>query len=102
MSNGVVSDAWASVSGAPSDLTFPDDFLGTWLCYSSLTRVDTPQGEALVQDMAVVDRARTDVGGQVIYPMRFIKNNQGRVVMDRAYNVVKMVGTVQVQSSCDP
>lgn len=90
LSNGAVSDAWATISGAQSDLTFPDEFLGTWLCYSSLTRVDTPQGPGLVQDMAVVDRARSDVGGQVIYPMRFIKNNQGRVVMDRAYNVVKM------------
>jgi len=90
ISNGAVSDAWATVSGAPSDLTFPDDFMGTWLCYSSLTRVDTPQGEGLVQDMAVVTRARGDVGEQVIYPMRFIRNAQGRVVMDRAYNVVKM------------
>lgn len=83
MSNGVVSDAWASISGAPSDLTFPDEFMGTWLCYSSLTRVDTPQGDDLVQDVAVVNRARADVGGQIVYPMRFIRNNQGRVVMDR-------------------
>lgn len=90
MSNGAVSDAWAKISGAPSDLTFPEEFAGTWLVYSSLTRVDTPQGEGMVQDMAVVDRARKDVGGQIIYPMRFIKNDQGRVVMDRAYNVVKM------------
>ena len=90
MSNGLVSDAWATISGAPSDLTFPDDFAGTWLCYSTLTAVDTPQGEGLLQDRAVVDRARRDVGNQIIYPMRFIKNNQGKVVMDRAYNVVRM------------
>ena len=57
MSNGAVSDAWSAVSGAPSDLTFPDEFLGTWLCYSTLTAVATPQGEDLVQDMPVV-RAR--------------------------------------------
>jgi len=62
MSNGLVSDAWSAVSGAPSDLTFPDEFLGTWLCYSTLTQVATPQGEALVQDMAVVRRAQKDVG----------------------------------------
>jgi hypothetical protein len=90
MSNGAVSDAWAAISGAPSDLTFPDEFLGTWLCYSTLTAVATPQGEDLVQDMAVVKRARGDVGNQIIYPMRFVRNDQGRVVMDRAYNVVKM------------
>ena len=90
MSNGAVSDAWAAISGAPSDLTFPDEFLGTWLCYSTLTAVATPQGEDLVQDMPVVKRARGDIGNQIIYPMRFVRNNQGRVVMDRAYNVVKM------------
>ncbi len=90
MSNGLVSDAWSTISGAPSDLTFPEDFLGTWLCYSTLTRVDTPQGEELVQDLAVVNRARRDVGSQIVYPMRFVRNDQGRVVMDRAYNVVKM------------
>ena len=43
-----------------------------------------------MQDMPVVKRARGDIGNQIIYPMRFVRNNQGRVVMDRAYNVVKM------------
>ena len=90
MENGLISEAWSAISGAPSDLTFPEDFLGTWLCYSTLTRVDTLQGDELVQDIAVVNRARKDVGQQIVYPMRFIKNDQGRVVMDRAYNVVKM------------
>ena len=90
MGNGLVSDAWSAVSGAPSDLTFPDEFLGTWLCYSTLTQVATPQGEALVQDMAVVRRAQKDVGEQIVYPMRFIRNNQDKVVMDRAWNVARM------------
>ena len=90
MENGLISEAWSAISGAPSDLTFPEDFLGTWLCYSTLTRVDTLQGDELVQDIAVVNRARKDVGQQIVYPMRFIKNDQGRVVMDRAYNVVRM------------
>ena len=90
LENGLVSDAWSAISGAPSDLTFPEDFLGTWLCYSTLTSVDNLQGENMVQDMAVVNRARKDVGQQIVYPMRFVKNDQGRVVMDRAYNVVKM------------
>ena len=90
MSNGLVSDAWSAISGAPSDLTFPDEFLGTWLCYSTLTQVATPQGEALVQDMAVVRRAQKDVGEQIVYPMRFIRNNQNKVVMDRAWNVTRM------------
>lgn len=90
MENGLISEAWSAISGAPSDLTFPEDFLGTWLCYSTLTRVDNLQGDELVQDIAVVNRARKDVGQQIVYPMRFIKNDQGRVVMDRAYNVVRM------------
>ena len=44
----------------------------------------------MVQDMAVVNRAKKDVGEQIIYPLRFIRNNQNRVVMDRAWNVVRM------------
>ena len=73
MENGLISEAWSAISGAPSDLTFPEDFLGTWLCYSTLTRVDNLQGDELVQDIAVVNRARKDVGQQIVYPMRFIK-----------------------------
>jgi hypothetical protein len=90
LSNGVVSDTWEKISGAPADLTFPDEFLGTWLCYSTLTNVETPQGDDLVQDMAVVRRAQKDVGEQIVYPMRFVKNNRGRVVMDRAWNVARV------------
>ena len=45
MENGLISEAWSAISGAPSDLTFPEDFLGTWLCYSTLTPVDTLQGD---------------------------------------------------------
>ena len=90
MQNGAVSEAWSALSGAPSDLTFPDDFVGTFICYSTLTAVTTPQGEDLVQDMAVIQRARGDIGKQIAYPMRFIRNGLGKVVMDRSYNVVTM------------
>ena len=90
LTNGAVSEAWATVTGSPSDLTFPEEFMGSWVCYSKLTGVETPQGEGLVQDMAVVARARTDVDVSVGYPMRFIRNSLGRVVLDRAYNVVMM------------
>ena len=88
ISNGsAVSQAWSALSGAPADLTFPVSFAGTWIVYSTLTAVDVPQGEVLLQDVAVVDRARGDVGRQVTYPMRFVRNGRDEVVMDRAYNV---------------
>ena len=38
----------------------------------------------------MVNRAKSDIGVQVAYPMRFIRNSLGRVVFDRAYNVISM------------
>ena len=84
--NGAISEAWSKFGGGPSDLTFPEEFLGTWVVYNTLTRVSLPQGEDMVSDMNVVDRAQADVGKQQIYPLRFIRNSLGKVVFDRSYN----------------
>ena len=56
------------------------------MVYNTLIRVTLPQGEEMVQDMKVVERAQADVGKQQIYPIRFIRNSLGKVVFDRSYN----------------
>jgi hypothetical protein len=88
--NGLVTDAWSKLGGGPPDLYFPDEFVGTWLVFSKLKGVDLPQGEDMVQDMKVVERARGDIGQQQRYPLRFVRNSLGKVVFDRAYNTRKL------------
>jgi hypothetical protein len=90
MQNGVVSEAWSKLGGGPSDLVFPEEFLGTWVVFSKLTKVDTPLGEDMVQDMDVVRRAMGDIGKEQRYPLRFVRNSLGKVVFDRSYNTVKL------------
>lgn len=48
-----VDNAWSSLGGGPSDLTFPDLFLGTWRVQATLTKVETPLGPEFVPDMKV-------------------------------------------------
>ena len=48
-----VDNAWSSLGGWPSDLTFPDLFLGTWRVQATLTKVETPLGPEFVPDMKV-------------------------------------------------
>jgi len=93
-SGSAVSRAWSAVSGAPADLTFPEAFLGTWIVASTLTQVDKPHGEALVPDSMDVEQARAHIGTQVAYPMRFVRNGRGEVVMDRAFNAVAMASVM--------
>ncbi len=44
---------WESMGGGPSDLTFPDLFLGRWDVTSTLVKVDVPLGPDFVPDMQV-------------------------------------------------
>lgn len=48
-----VDNAWSSIGGGPSDLTFPELFLGTWRVQATLTKVETPLGPEYVPDMKV-------------------------------------------------
>ena len=41
------------MGGGPSDLTFPDLFLGRWDVTSTLVKVDLPLGPDFVPDMQV-------------------------------------------------
>eukprot|EP00747_Dinoflagellata_sp_TGD_P166504 gnl/TRDRNA2_/TRDRNA2_189384_c0_seq1.p1 gnl/TRDRNA2_/TRDRNA2_189384_c0~~gnl/TRDRNA2_/TRDRNA2_189384_c0_seq1.p1 ORF type:complete len:369 (-),score=49.32 gnl/TRDRNA2_/TRDRNA2_189384_c0_seq1:138-1244(-) len=89
--NGLVTEVWSKFGGGPTDLFFPDEFLGTWVVFSKLAEVRVPQGEEMVKDMNVVTRAQGDVGKEQRYPLRFIRNTLGKVVFDRAYNTQKLV-----------
>lgn len=44
---------WEALGGGPSDLYFPDDFLGEWKVESTLTKVSTPLGEDFIPDLRV-------------------------------------------------
>lgn len=48
-----VDNAWSSLGGGPADLTFPEQFLGTWKVQNTLVKVETPLGPDYVPDMKV-------------------------------------------------
>ena len=48
-----VDNAWSSLGGGPSDLTFPELFAGTWRVQTTLVKVETPLGADYVPDMKV-------------------------------------------------
>ena len=45
--------AWEAVGGGPSDLYFPDEFLGVWSVESTLASVQLPLGPDFVPDTKV-------------------------------------------------
>ena len=48
-----MDNAWSSLGGGPSDLTFPEQFLGTWKVQNTLVKVETPLGLDFVPDKKV-------------------------------------------------
>jgi len=84
--------AWETLGGGPSDLTFPDAFEGRWDVTSTLTGVETPQGEDMVPDMAVVRRAQQeDLNVPMQYQVAFTRNRNGALVFDRAMNTASLL-----------
>ena len=86
-SNGTISDAWETITGAPGDVAFPTSFRGNWLATSVGVSVDAPLGAEFVSDLRNYERARADVGREEQYPVRFVENRRGETVFDRAFNV---------------
>ncbi|KAL3140611.1 hypothetical protein ABBQ32_005181 [Trebouxia sp. C0010 RCD-2024] len=87
-----VDNAWSSVGGGPSDLTFPEQFLGTWKVQNTLIKVETPLGPEYVPDMKVVERAqKEDLQHPQKYLVSFMRNNRGQVVIDRRFNTSQLV-----------
>lgn len=88
-----VDNAWSSLGGGPSDLTFPELFAGTWRVQTTLTKVETPLGPDYVPDMKVVERAqKEDLQHPQKYLVSFMRNSRGQVVIDRRFNTSQLVG----------
>ena len=88
----LVDQAWTAIGGGPSDLFFPDSFLGSWDVESVLTDVDLPMGSEAVPDMTAVNRAiKEDLDKIVRYKVSFDRNQQGKVVMDRKFNTASLL-----------
>jgi len=49
--------AWEAMGGGPSDLFFPEPFLGQWDVSSVLVSVETPLGDEFVANKAALDRS---------------------------------------------
>ncbi|KAA6425870.1 MAG: hypothetical protein FRX49_04245 [Trebouxia sp. A1-2] len=87
-----VDNAWSSIGGGPSDLTFPELFLGTWKVQTTLVKVDTPLGPDFVPDLKVVERAqKEDLQHPQKYLVSFMHNNRGQVITDRRFNTSQLV-----------
>jgi len=89
--NGLISSAWESFGGGgPSDLTFPETFIGEWVVNATLQSVQLPEGAEVVSNLESIERAKKDIGKPTSYPLRFIKNSRNDVILDRAYNTEKL------------
>jgi hypothetical protein len=101
----VIDRAWASFGGGPSDLIFPENFLGNWNVESVLVNVEFPLGEERIPNVAQVRRAQQeDLDNIVRYHVRFIRNNAGEVVMDRKFNTGSLLSKyldLSDQELCD-
>lgn len=67
-----------------ADLYYPDWFLGRWQVVATLESFEAPQGQ--YTDPTTMERAIKEQGRPVRYEVRFYKNEQGKVIADRAFN----------------
>lgn len=94
--------AWESIGGGPSDITFPESFLGTWNVQSILTTIQLPLGPEMVPDISLVKRAETQDKDRVInYQVSFVRNSRDQVVYDRRFNTASLLHTYIGQDASD-
>lgn len=67
-----------------ADLYYPDWFLGRWQVVATLESFEAPQGQ--YTDQASIERSIKEQGRSVRYEVRFYKNEQGKIIADRAFN----------------
>lgn len=67
-----------------ADLYYPDWFLGRWQVVATLESFEAPQGQ--YGDRDSIERAIQEQGRSVHYQVRFYRNEQGKVIADRAFN----------------
>ncbi|PSC69239.1 hypothetical protein C2E20_7188 isoform B [Micractinium conductrix] len=87
-----VDSLWEGLGGGPSDLLFPESFLGVWDVESVLTALETPLGPEMVPNMRVVQRAaQEDLNAAQRYQVAFVRNQRGEVVPDRSFNTASLM-----------
>jgi hypothetical protein len=72
-----------------SDIYYPREFEGIWNCYSTLTAVDTPQGEERA-DRKSLEFSRKQLGYTVEYKARFFPF-QSKIIGDRLFTTLSLV-----------
>ncbi|CAM6014394.1 unnamed protein product [Sphagnum balticum] len=72
-----------------SDIYYPREFEGIWNCYSTLTAVDTPQGEDRA-DRKSLEFSRKQLGYTVEYKARFFPF-QSKIIGDRLFTTLSLV-----------
>jgi len=85
------NQAWEALGGGPSDLFYPETFLGPWQVTSVLVDFEMPMGQDKVKDARLVQRAKSEMNDPLVYEQRFIRNKAGKVIADRIYNVEALV-----------
>ncbi len=81
------------ISSAPgfsletADILYPEWFMGTWRVASTSQAVEAPLGVEFI-NAASFARAQRERGKTLIYYARFVRNDQGEVVADRAFNTI--------------
>ncbi|KAG1659433.1 hypothetical protein FOA52_001104 [Chlamydomonas sp. UWO 241] len=88
-----VDAAWESMGGGPSDLYFPDSFLGEWDITSELTSVEKLMGDEFIPNPAAVERAiNEDLNRHTRYKVSFVRGPNDKVIFDRRFNTATLVG----------
>lgn len=57
--------AWEAIGGGPSDLVFPEDWVGRWDVTSMLVKIETPMGVDILPDSFVRVRASPSTAAAV-------------------------------------
>jgi len=81
---------WSVLGGGPSDLFYPEEFLGSWQVVSTLVDVDVPMGAEMLSNPKLEQRAKSELNRPLAYEQRFMRGPNGKVIADRSYNVTSI------------
>ena len=77
----------ANTKLASEDIYYPKWMFGLWKVDSTALCVEAPLGEEFFGRAGALGEAKKDIGVPLTYQARFRKENKGRIVADRAFNV---------------
>ena len=86
------------------DVYYPPWFLGRWRATSTLREVLAPAGAELFSPgrngTALLAKARAEVGDPLAYDVRWRRDGENNVVVDRAYNVESISRASMAPARC--